>query len=107
MVVDIEKNKTKTESMASVMHKSYLAQSANVIILPIIVNLVFGDKLFEPSGLAGAVHDYQLTVFIFMIFFNVINVPHRITQLIVCIPCLRRIFIKYYCRVIDKLTTYE
>lgn len=92
--------------MASVMHKSYLAQSVNVIALPIIVNLAFNDKLFEPSGLGGAVHDYQLTVFIFMFFFNVVNIPHRITQLIVCIPCFRRLFIKYHCRVIDKLQTY-
>ena len=98
-LIQIEHNKTKTESITSVMNKSYLAQSANVIILPLVMNLGIGHNLNGANGLAGTVHDYQLTAFLFMILFNLVNIPHRLTQLIVCIPLTRRLFIKYLMRV--------
>ena len=88
------------------MNKSYLAQSANIIILPIIMNVVIGGNLHGVTGLAGAVHDYQLTAFLFMILFNLVNVPHRLTQLIVCLPCTRRLLIMYLLRV-EKLENME
>lgn len=100
-VISIEENKTKSEQIASVMNKSYLGQSCNVIVLPMIMNLVFADNLYGPNGLSGAVHDYQITVFFFMLLFNLINIPHRITQLLVLIPCTRRMLIKYFCRITD------
>ena len=106
-VISFEDDKTKTESIISVMNKSYVAQSFNIIILPIIMSLVFADDLNGAGGLAGSVHDYQLTVFLFMILFNLINIPHRITQLLVLFPCTRRLIIKYLCRVTDELDSME
>lgn len=104
-VIEIEKNKTKTESIVSVMNKSYIAQSFNIIVLPMVMNLSFADNLEGVDGLSGAVHDYQLTAFIFMILFNLINVPHRLTQLLVLIPCVRRLLISYLCRVTNELNS--
>ena len=105
-VIEIEKNKTKTESVVSVMNKSYLTQSFNIIVLPIVMSVSIGNNLNGVDGLSGAVHDYQLTAFLFMILFNLINVPHRLTQLIVCLPCTRRLFIKYLLRV-EKFESIE
>lgn len=98
-VIEIEHNKTKTESVVSVMNKSYLAQSFNIIVLPIFMSVALADNLHGVDGLSGAVHDYQLTAFLFMILFNLVNVPHRITQLIICFSCTRRLLIKYLLRV--------
>ena len=89
------------------MNKSYLGQSCNIIVLPLIMNLVFNDNLNGPNGLSGAVHDYQVTVFLFMLLFNLINIPHRLTQLLVCFPCTRRPLIKYFCRVTDELDSLQ
>jgi len=81
------------------MHKSYVSQLINIILIPIIINVVLDDNIDGPTGLAGQVHDFQLTSFLFMALFNLINIPHRIVQIIKCIPCLRRLAIKYLCRV--------
>ena len=86
-VMELEENKTKTEYVVSVMNKSYLAQSFNIIVQPIIMFCVLQDKLDAVDGLSGAVHDYQITAFIFMFFFNCANVPYRVLRLIVLIPC--------------------
>lgn len=80
------------------MNKSYVIQSFNVIFLPIIFNIYYKYDLYGPAGLAGSAHDYQITAFCFMILFNLINIPHRINQLILCIPFLRRLVIRYYYR---------
>jgi hypothetical protein len=97
-VIEIEQSKTKTEAILSIMNKSYLAQSCNVIVLPMLMNLAFASDLDGPAGLAGAVHDYQITAFLFMLVFNLLNVPHRLAQLVLCLPCLRRLAIWYHLR---------
>ena len=89
------------------MNKSYVGQSFNIIVLPLIIHLGLDNNLKGINGLSGAIHDYQLTSFVFSIIFNLVNVPYRITQLIVLIPCLRRIFIKYYCRITNNLNSLE
>ena len=89
------------------MNKSYIAQSFNIIILPMIMNLVFKDNVDGPDGLMGAIHDYQLTAFLFMILFNLINVPHRLTQLLVLMPCTRRLITQYLCRVTNDFNSME
>lgn len=87
------------------MNKSYFAQAVNIIIVPMVVQVGINDKLDGASGLMGQIHDYQLLSLLFMIYFNFINVPHRIVQLIECIKCFRRMAIKYYCRVSGDLDT--
>ena len=48
------------------MHKSYVSQLINIILIPIIINVVLDDNIDGPTGLAGQVHDFQLTSFLFM-----------------------------------------
>ena len=78
------------------MNKSYFIQSFHVIILPLLFNLYYKYDLYGSDGLAGSAHDYQISSFIFMIIFNLVNIPHRINQIIICIPFLRRLAIRYY-----------
>lgn len=98
-VVFIEKNHTKTDNITSVMNKSYISQVMNIILIPILLNLVLANNLDGPSGLAGAIHDYQITAFFFMMIFNFVNFPHLILIVIRNIKCLRRAVIRFYCRV--------
>ena len=106
-VMDLEQNKTKTEYVVSVMNKSYLAQSFNIIVNPIILFCLMQDKLDAVDGLSGAVHDYQITAFLFMFFFNLVNIPYRILRFIVWIPFTRRLIIKYLCRATGDSYSYE
>ena len=62
------------------------------------MNYVYNNNWSSPAGLAGAVHDYQITAFLFMILFNLVNIPHRFNQLILCLPCFRRFAIRYNLR---------
>ena len=103
-IVFIEENYTKTINIMSVMNKSYISQSINIIIIPIILN---SDNLDGPSGLAGQVHDFQITSFLFMTLFNLVNVPHRIVQFLKCFPCIRRPIIKYLCRITGDFDSYS
>ena len=91
----------------SVMNKSYISQMVNVIIIPILINYVENDNLDGPTGLAGQAHDFQLTSFIFMTLFNLINVPHRFIQFLKCFKCLRRLVIRYLCRVTGDFDSYS
>jgi hypothetical protein len=88
------------------MNKSYVSQMINIILIPIIINMIQDENLDGPTGLAGQVHDFQLTSFLFMTLFNLVNVPHRIVSFIRCIPCLRRYAIRYLCRVTGEFDTY-
>ena len=95
----LEDNQTKTINIISVMNKSYVSQLINIIFIPIIIKVVQDNDIDSPNGLAAQTHDFQLTSLIFMTLFNLINVPHRLVMLIQCVPCLRRLAIKYYCKV--------
>ena len=44
-MIGLEENNTKTDNIISIMSKSAVAQSINVILLPILANLVFEDNL--------------------------------------------------------------
>ena len=106
-VMQIEQNKTKTEYVVSVMNKSYLAQSFNIIVQPIILFCVLQDKLDAVDGLSGSVHDYQITAFIFMFFFNLVNVPYRILRLLLAVSTIRRLIIRYLCRATGDFYSFE
>ena len=106
-IVFIEENHTKTDNITSVMNKSYISQVMNIILIPIILNLVLADRLDGPSGLAGAIHDYQITAFFFMMVFNFINFPHLFLILFRNVKCIRRLVIRLYCRVTGDLDTYD
>ena len=64
------------------MNKSYFGQAVNIIIVPMVVTVGINGKLDGADGLMGQIHDYQLLSLLFMIYFNLINVPHRIVQII-------------------------
>ena len=64
------------------MNKSYVAQGINIIIVPMVVTVSIYGKLDGAAGLMGQIHDYQLLSLLFMVLFNLINVPHRIVRLI-------------------------
>ena len=98
-IVQIEENYTKTINIVSVMNKSYISHLVNIILVPLIIFGFQDENIDGPNGLAGQVHDFQLTAFFFMTLFNLINVPHRIVRFIECVPCLRRMAIKYFCRI--------
>lgn len=106
-VIFIEQNHTKTDNITSAMNKSYISQVMNIILIPIILNLVLKFSIDGPSGLAGAIHDYQITAFFFMMIFNFINFPHLILKIIRGIKCFRRAAITFYCRVTGELDTYD
>ena len=81
------------------MNKTFVTQTINLIVVPLVVNVGINGKLDGVGGLMGTIHDYQLTTFLFMALFNFINVPHRIVMLIQHVKCLRRLAIRYLCRV--------
>ena len=106
-VIFIEENHTKTANIISVMNKSFVTQTINLIVVPMIVSVGINDRIDGVGGLTGQIHDFQLTAFIFMTLFNLINVPHRIVMLIQHVKCLRRMAIRYYCRVTGELDTID
>lgn len=106
-IVFIEENYTKTANIMSVMNKSYVSQSINIILIPIILSYFSENDLDGPTGLAGQVHDFQLTSFLFMTLFNLVNVPFRFTQFLKCFKCLRRPIIRYFCRISGEFDTYN
>ena len=102
-----EKNKTQTENIISIMNKVYFFQCFSLIVLPIIINVAMNDNLDGPDGLVGHFHDYQLVACFFMTLFHIINIPHRIVLLIKHVKCLRRLAIKYFCRVTGDFDNIE
>lgn len=105
-VVFIEENYTKTINIMSVMNKSYLSQLINIIIIPIILNIGVSDNLHGATGLAGQAHDFQITVFLFMTLFNLVNVPDLFIKFLRFVKPIRRFVIRYLCRVTGELDTY-
>lgn len=89
------------------MNKSYVTQTINLIVVPMVVSVGVNDHIDGAAGLAGQIQDFQLTAFIFMFLFNFINVPHRIVMLIQHVKCFRRMAIRYLCRVTGELDTME
>lgn len=89
------------------MNKVYFFQCFNLIVLPIIINVALNDNLDGPDGLVGHFHDYQLVACFFMTLFHIINIPHRIVLLIKHVKCLRRLAIKYFCRVTGDFDNIE
>jgi hypothetical protein len=106
-IIVIEKNNTKTANVISVMNKSYFTQAINLIVVPMIINVSVKDNIDGADGLMGQIHDFQLTSFIFMMLFNLINVPHRIVMFIQCVKCLRRMAIRYFCRVTGEFDNID
>jgi hypothetical protein len=106
-VVVFEKNNSKTANVISVMNKSYFTQAVNLIIVPMIINVAVKNNIDGADGLMGQIHDFQLTSFIFMVIFNLVNVPHRVVMLIQSIKCLRRMAIRYFCRVTGEFDNVE
>lgn len=98
-IVFIEENYTKTINITSVMNKSYFSQMINLILIPIILNVVVNDQIHGATGLAGQTHDFQITAFLFMTLFNLIYVPFRFFQFVRLVKPLRRFFIRKLCRV--------
>lgn len=46
------------------MNKVLLASSINVIVLPIISNVIVRDNLYGVDGLSGLVFDYHISVIV-------------------------------------------
>ena len=103
----IERNKTKTLQIQSVMKKSYVSQLIMIILVPLVINGFQNNKIDGPNGLAGQVHDFQITAFLFMALFNLVNFPYIFTRIIRCVTCLRNFFIRSYCQVIGEVDTIE
>lgn len=89
------------------MTKSAFASSVNVIVLPIITNIVLKDNLYGPEGLIGIVFDFQFTVFFMMINLNVINFPYQLKRLALCIPCIRNRIIRSKAAVCGEIDTKD
>ena len=104
-LVDLEQNNTKTDNIISVMTKSSFAAAINVILLPILTNIVLKDNLYGPEGLIGIVLDFQFMVFFMMINFNVINFPYQIKRISRCIPFIRNHLIRSKARIIGEFDT--
>lgn len=47
-LIELEENNTKTRNIISIMLKSIAAQTINIIVLPIIVNVVLSDNIYGP-----------------------------------------------------------
>lgn len=89
------------------MNKSYFSQLINIIIIPIILNIGISDNLHGATGLAGQAHDFQITVFLFMTLFNLINVPNLYIKFLRGLKPLRRFTIRYMCRATGQIDTFE
>lgn len=89
------------------MNKSYLSQLINIIVIPIILNIAITDNLHGATGLAGQVHDFQITAFLFMTLFNLVNVPDLYIKFLRFVRPLRRFTIRYMCRATGRIDTYE
>ena len=76
------------------MNKSYLSQLINIIVIPIILNIAITDNLHGATGLAGQVHDFQITAFLFMTLFNLVNVPDLYIKFLNRIPFLKIVLIQ-------------
>ena len=89
------------------MSKSAVAQSINVILLPIISNIIMEDNLEGPQGIIGLSLDYQFTVLIMMLNLHLINFPYQLKRLALCIPCIRNALIRYYSKPVGVIDTNE
>ena len=106
-MIGLEENNTKTDNIISIMSKSAVAQSINVILLPIITNLILEDKLEGPDGLIGWSLDYQFTVLIMMLNLNLINFPYLLKRIFIATPCIRNCLIRYYSKPVGVIDTNE
>ena len=93
-LVSLENNNTKTDMIVSVMTKSSFAAAINVILLPIITNILLKNNLYGPEGLIGIVLDYQFTSLFMMFNFQALNVPYQIQKITLCIPFIRNYIIR-------------
>jgi fatty acid desaturase len=84
-----------------------MAQTINVIVLPIIMNLVLDTNLDGAEGLIGLALDYQFIVLLMMMNLNLINVPYQLKRLSLCIPCIRNFIIRYYSSPVGELDSFD
>ena len=78
------------------MNKVLLASSINVIVLPIISNIVIRDKLYAVDGLSGLVFDYHISVVIGLAV-KLFDPLFFIKKIVYEVKCLRNLFIRWTC----------
>lgn len=106
-MIGFEENNTKTDNIISIMSKSTVTQSINVILLPIIANLIIKDNLYGTQGLIGLALDYQFTVLLMMLNLNMLNLPYQLTRISLCIPCIRNYIIRSKSKPVGEIDTRE
>lgn len=81
------------------------AQTINITVLPIIMNVVLKDNMYGPEGLIGISLDYQFLVFLMMFNFNIFNLPYQIKKIGLCIPFIRNYIIRSKAKVVGEIDT--
>jgi hypothetical protein len=102
ILVPFEYNHTLTANIISQMNKSLFLVSINIIVLPILLNVVFYDQPYGVKGLAGIVFDYQFSSLGVGLAMKLIDVVYLLKKAILCIKCLRNKIIRYFASVIDE-----
>ena len=87
------------------MNKSMLAQTINITVLPLIMNIVLKENIYGPEGLIGMTLDYQFVVLIMMFNLQILNIPYQIARIIIYIPCLRNWMIRRKVKIVGEIDT--
>lgn len=80
-----------------------VAQTINIIVLPMIMNVFVQDNIYGSEGLIGMTLDFQFLVFMIMFIFSIINIPHQVVRFIIKVPFLRNYVIKKKIKVVGEI----
>jgi hypothetical protein len=84
------------------MNKSLFLVSINIIVLPILLNVIFYDQPYGVSGLAGIVFDYQFSSLGFGLLQKLIDPVTLIKKLLLYIKQSRNVIIKWASKSMDR-----
>lgn len=90
LLVQIEYSHTSSERVVSTINKAIIAQAINVIVLPIIVNLVLQTRMYGNDGLVKQVLDYMLSNCLVPVALLLVDPGYWIKQLLLWISWTRR-----------------
>lgn len=97
-LVAYEHNNTKTEAIISLMKKSILAQTINIIVTPMISKYVNMRPLYGDLGVSGMALSYQFVMVVMMVFYYILNPLHIGKYLILKISSIRNYIIRKNCK---------
>lgn len=89
MLIKIEYNHTCSERIISTINKAIIAQAANSIALPIIINLVMEKNMFGQDGLVGQVLNYSISNSLVPIALLLLDPGYWIKRLFLWLRCSR------------------